>query len=189
MPRPALVVPEQTSPPVREALAALPPGLGVFRMLAHAETALRPWLALGGALLGSLQLDPALRELAILRAAVIAGCDYERVQHEAIATGVGVRRDQVAALAAGRAGGEEFDAREALVVRFVGEVIGNDGSATASVAEVEEALSAREVVELMLVIAQYHGLALLLNTTGVEPDPPVAMAVVEAAQANRDVQP
>jgi AhpD family alkylhydroperoxidase len=188
MPRPALVVPDQASPPVREALAALPPGLGVFRMLAHAETAFRPWLALGGALLGSLQLDPVLRELAILRVAAIAGCDYELVQHEAIAAGVGVRPDQVVALAAGRSAGDEFDVRETLVLRFVGEAIDNEGTATTSVAEVEEALSAREVVELLLVIAHYHGLALLLNTTGVEPDPPAAMAVVEAARANRDVQ-
>lgn len=189
MPRPALVVPEQTSPPVREALAALPQGLGVFRMLAHAETAFRPWLALGGSLLGSLQLDPALRELAILRVAVVAGCDYERIQHEAIAAGVGARPDQVAALAALRTAGKEFDRREELVLRFVDEVIANDGSAAASVAEVEEALSAREVVELLLVISQYYGLALLLNTTRVEPDPPAAMAVVEAAQSNRDAQP
>jgi AhpD family alkylhydroperoxidase len=189
MPRPALVVPEQASPPVREALAALPPGLGVFRMVAHAETAFRPWLALGGALLGRLELDPSLREIVILRVAAIADCDYELVQHEAIATGVGVRSDQVAALAAGGSAGEEFDAREALVLRFVDVVLDNRGAVTELVAEVEEALSAREVVELLLVVAHYHGLALLLNATGVEPDPPAAMAVVEAAQDNRDVQP
>lgn len=187
MPRPALVIPDQTSPPVREALAALPPGLGVFRMVAHAETAFRPWLALGGALLGSLRLDPSLRELAILHIAVIAKCDYERVQHEAIATGVGVCPDQVAAVVAGRISGEQFNQREALVLRFVEEVVNNRGAAL--VAEVEEALSAREVVELLLVIAQYHGLALLLNTTELEPDPPAAMAVVEAAEANRGARP
>jgi AhpD family alkylhydroperoxidase len=172
MPRPALVVPENTAPAVREALAALPPGLGVFRMVAHAETAFRPWLA--------------LRELAILRVAVVAGCDYERVQHETIATGVGARPEQVAAVAAGRTSGEEFDTLEALVLKFVGEVVDNGGTAPSLVAELEEALSAREVVELLLVIAHYYGLALLLNTTEVEPDPPVAMAVVEAAEANRD---
>lgn len=188
MPRPALVVPERTAPAVREALAALPPGLGVFRMVAHAETAFRPWLALGGALLGSLQLDPALRELAILRVAAIAGCDYERVQHEAIATGVRVRPEQVAAVVAGHVSGDEFDERETLVLRFVGEVIDNRGAEAALVAEVEEALSAREVVELLLVISHYYGLALLLNTTGLEPDPPAAMAVVEAAEANRHTQ-
>jgi 4-carboxymuconolactone decarboxylase len=187
MPRPAPVVSAQAPPPVREALDALP-DLAVFRMLAHAESAFRPWLALGGALLGALQLDPALRELAILRVAMLAGCDYELIQHEAIAAGVGVRHDQVEALAAGRATGAEFDPREALVLRFVAAVIDNDGTAAASLPQLEDALSAREVVELLLVIAQYHGLALLLNTTGVEPDPPTAMAVLEAAQANRDVQ-
>jgi AhpD family alkylhydroperoxidase len=158
-------------------------------MVAHAETAFRPWLALGGALLGSLELDPALREMAILRVAVIGGCDYELVQHEGIAAGVGVRPEQVAALVAEQAFGDEFDQREALVLRFVDAVIDNHGSAAALVVELEEVLSAREVVELLLVIAHYHGLALLLNTTGLEPDPPAAMAVVEAAQANRDVQP
>ena len=71
-------------------------------------------------------------------------------------------------------------------MRFVGEVIENTGTAAALVQEVEEVLSAREVVELLLVIAHYHGLALLLNTTGVQPDPPAALALVEAAQTSPD---
>jgi AhpD family alkylhydroperoxidase len=181
MPRPAPVVPAEATPKVGKTLEALPP-LGVFRMVAHAETAFRPWLALGGAILGSLQLDPRLRELAILRVAAIAGCDYERTQHEGIAIGVGARPEQVAAVVAGRSSGPEFNAEEVLVLRFVGEVIESQGAGEDLVAELEAALSAREVVELLLVISHYHGLALLLNTTGVPPDPPSAMAVVEAAQ-------
>ena len=180
MPRPAPVVPEQADPAVGRTLEALPP-LNVFRMVANAETAFRPWLALGGALLSSLQLDPKLRELATLRVAGIAGCDYERVQHEPIAIGVGASPEQVVALAAGRAGGDEFSAEEELVLRFAGETIENRGAGAELVAEVEAALSAREVVELLLVSAHYHGLALLLNTPGVEPDPPAGMSVVEAA--------
>ncbi len=70
------------------------------------------------------------------------------------------------------------------MLRFVGETIENRGAGL--VAEVEAALSAREVVELLLVVAHYHGLALLLNTTGVEPDPPAGMSVVDAA-GRRDV--
>ena len=111
MPRPAPVDPAQAAPRVREALEALPP-LGVFRMIANAETAFRPWLAFGGALLGALELDPKLRELAILRVAAIVDCDYERAQHEGIATGVGARPEQVAAVLAGRIDGDEFDALE-----------------------------------------------------------------------------
>lgn len=185
MPRPSLVIPELASPEVREALDALP-SLGVFRIVAHADTAFRPWLALGGALLGSLKLDPLLRELAILRVAVMTGCDYERVQHEAIAVGVGVRGDQVVALRARRESGKEFEGKQALVVRFVGEVISNRGADL--VAELEEALSAREVIELLLVIAYYHGLALLINATGLQPDAPASMAVVEAAKSKRNFQ-
>ena len=163
-----------------------PPGLAVFRMVANAETAFRPWLALGGALLGSLQLDPVLRELAILHVAVIAECDYERVQHEAIATGVGTRPDQSLRSSPGASWRAVRSARGACPSLRRG---GGRRPRRHVGRRAQAALSAREVVELLLVITHYHGLALLLNTTGVEPDPPAAMAVVEAAQANRDVQP
>jgi 4-carboxymuconolactone decarboxylase len=64
---------------VREALEAVPP-LNIFRTMAHAETAFRPWLRWGGVLLGELELDPALRELAILRVAQqTPNAEYEGV--------------------------------------------------------------------------------------------------------------
>jgi 4-carboxymuconolactone decarboxylase len=53
---------------VREALDNLPP-LNIFRTLAHAETAFRPFLRFGGAVLGQMSLDPVVRELAILTVA------------------------------------------------------------------------------------------------------------------------
>ena len=77
--------PERLPAPAREALDAVPP-LGVFRMMANAETAFRPWLRWGGVLLGDLALDPLLRELAILRVARLTPhADYEWVQHAPIA--------------------------------------------------------------------------------------------------------
>jgi len=71
-------------------------------MIGHAETVLLSWLGLGGALLSSLSLDPVLRELVILQVAACTGCDYERVQHEAIAAGVGVPAEAAAAVADGQ---------------------------------------------------------------------------------------
>jgi 4-carboxymuconolactone decarboxylase len=180
MSRPAPLDPEQATPKVKEALAGLPP-LDVFRMVAHAETAFRPWLALGGALLSSLELDPKLRELAILRVAQITGCDYERAQHEPIALGVGASPEQVAAIAEGRSDGAEFGPEEEMVLRFVGETIEKSGADATRAAEVEEAFSARELVELLLVISHYHGLAMLLNTTGVEPESPAGMPLIDVA--------
>jgi hypothetical protein len=75
-----------TAPPrVRQALELVPP-LNVFRTMAHADTAFRPWLRWGGTLLGDLELDPVLRELAILHVARLTPhAEYEWVQHVPIA--------------------------------------------------------------------------------------------------------
>src|SRR5690348_2852355 len=71
------VDPEQCPEKVRQALEAAPP-LNVFRMLAHAETAFRPWMRFGGALLAASEVDAVQRELAILRVAKLTpGADYE----------------------------------------------------------------------------------------------------------------
>src|ERR671936_2929568 len=85
-----------TAPPrVREALGAVP-ALNLFLTMAHADTAFRPWLRWGGALLGELKLDPVLRELTILHVARLTPhAEYEWVQHVPIALAVGVTKEQV----------------------------------------------------------------------------------------------
>src|SRR5664279_2144784 len=83
---------------VRKLLDVLP-DLHVFQMVGQAPTLFGPWLALGGAILASLELDPLLRELAILQVACTSGCEYERLQHGAIAVGVGASNEQVTLLA------------------------------------------------------------------------------------------
>src|SRR3954453_8806453 len=83
---------------VREALENLPP-LNIFRTLAHAETAFRPFLRFGGAVLGRMQLDPIVRELAILTVAHEAEAEYEWIQHVAIAKAVGATDAQIGAIA------------------------------------------------------------------------------------------
>src|SRR3954447_9071940 len=83
---------------VREALDQLPP-LNIFRTLAHAETAFRPLLRFAGSVLGRMQLDPLVRELAILVVAHEAEAEYEWIQHVAIAKQVGATDEQIAAIA------------------------------------------------------------------------------------------
>ena len=92
------VDPAGASEPVRDALERVPP-LNIFRMMANADSAFRPWLRWGAALLGKLELDPLLRELAILRVARLTPhAEYEWVQHVPIAQAVGASDEQVAAL-------------------------------------------------------------------------------------------
>lgn len=169
---------------VREALEVLPP-LNVFRMVAHAETAFRPWLRFGTALLGAAELDAKLRELAILRVARLTpGADYEWVQHVPILLAVGGDEAQVAALAAGDLDAPCFGADERLVLRFTTEVVRDAAPGEATWAATARRFSPREIMELLLTIGQYMMLGRIMATTQLDIDGPFGTAVAAgAAQA------
>jgi alkylhydroperoxidase family enzyme len=161
--------PDNSPEPVREALAALPP-LNIFRMLSHAETAFRPFLRFGGAILGQLKLDPRLRELAIIQVAADAKADYEWVQHVAIAA-VEARRLDDPSLGDG----------ERAVLRFAGEVVAGPRVSDAAFASVRDQLSPQEIVELLLTVGNYLMLARVMTTLELELDDPAGGQVLGSA--------
>lgn len=165
--------PETAPEPVREALAAVPP-LNIFRMLSHAETAFRPFLRFGAAILGRLELDPKLRELAILQVAADAEARYEWVQHAAIARDVGVSDEQIAAVERGDiATDKSLGEVERAVLAFASEVVAGPRVGDATFEAVSEHLSPREIVELLLTIGEYLMLARVMTTLELELDEPV----------------
>ena len=173
------VDPNEAPEPVREALEALPP-LNIFRMAANAETAFRPWLRLGGALLSSLELDARLRELAILRVGRLERAEYEWVQHVPIARSVGASDEDIAAVE--RDDLDSLDPLTRSVLRFTTEAVRDVRVSEDTVAEVREhGLSPREVVELLLVISYYMGVARLTESAGVEVDGPLGDEVAASA--------
>lgn len=169
----------------RRALERLPP-LNIFRMLGHAPTALRPYLRFGGALLSELELDPALRELAILQTARSAEAEYEWVQHVTMAEAVGVSRAQIAALQDGRLDDEALDARERAVVRFTAEVVAAPHPAPEHLERLREHLTDREVVELLLVVGSYTMLGRVMTVLGVDLDESLGPDVLASAQRRRE---
>ena len=98
-----LVTPGQGTPEQDEFLAAVPP-INLFRAYAHAPKTAMAVAQLGGALLYESGLDARVRELAILRAAHCADCDYEIVHHERIGRDVGLGEAELAAV---RPGGDD----------------------------------------------------------------------------------
>jgi len=176
------VDPEQASEPVREALGVVPP-LNVFRMTAHAETAFRPWLRWGGVLLGDLQLDPLLRELAILYVARLTPhADYEWVQHVPIAKAVGATDEQIDSLSHGDPQAAAFNELQWAVLRFTREVVRDARAGDECFAIVAAELSPREIIELLMVIGQYMMLARVMATTDMELDEPLGEDVIESAR-------
>jgi 4-carboxymuconolactone decarboxylase len=165
--------PKRLPDAAREALEATPP-LGVFRMMANAETAFRPWLRWGGVLLRDLALDPVLRELAILRVARLTPhADYEWVQHVPIARAVGATEDQVAALERDDVEAGCFSDAERTLLRFTTEVVLDARASDATFDSITKLLSAREMIELMMVIGQYMMLARVMATTELDLDEPL----------------
>lgn len=171
------VDPEQAPPSMREALDVVPP-LNVFRMLAHTESAFWPYVDYNAVLLAKLELSPVLRELAILRVAALDRCDYERIHHEAIARKVGASEEQVAAAVDPGAAGDGIDS---LVYRFTTEMVHDNRGAAETTAELYAAIGARQMIELVMAITHYHGLAALVATLELDVEEPDGLSVLAGA--------
>jgi alkylhydroperoxidase family enzyme len=172
------VDPEQASPPVRRALEALP-ALNIFAMLAHADSAFIPYLRFGRALLTELQLDPQLRELAILLVAARTGAEYEWIQHVGIAKAIGVDDERISAVERGELEAPCFDADALVLLRFAAEVLDGPRAEDATFRALSERFPAREIVELLLVIGSYQMLARAMTTLDIDLDEAAGGAVLE----------
>jgi len=174
------VDPATAAEDVRTLLAALPVQLNVFRMMAVAETSFRPMLSLGQSILARQQLDARLRELAILRVARLSRCEYEWVQHVPIARATGCSDDEIAAIERGDVAALEPRARA--VVELTTEIVERVRAGDAALAAARAQLPDREVVELVLAVGYYMMIARLLETAGVDVDPPAGTRVVDSVR-------
>ena len=175
------VDPATAPEPVRDAFERIPP-LNVFKLIAHAPTAFRPWLRYGAALLADTELDPILRELVILRvAALTPGGEYERVQHEALAEAVGATPEQIA----GARTGEGLGGDDALVVTFTEQVLRHGEPDEATFTAVHERFGDRQLMELLLVIGHYQALAHVFAATKIDLDEAAGEQVAASAARSR----
>jgi alkylhydroperoxidase family enzyme len=87
---------------------------------------------------------------------------------------VGVSEPQVAALARDEPEDDCFNEREKIVLRFTSEVVTDARPSERVLEQAKGELSAREVVELLMVIGQYMLVGRVMATTEIEMDEPVA---------------
>ncbi len=175
------VDPQAASPLVREALDALPP-LNIFAMLAQADSAFVPYLAFAGVLLAQLELDPKLRELAILLVAARTGAEYEWVQHVGISRALGILDKQISAIERGELQAGCLDPDAQVVLRFTAEALESPRVSDATFAALSDRFPPRQIVELLLVIGSYHMLARVMTTLDIDIDLAVGSAVVDEAK-------
>src|SRR2546421_6009339 len=157
--------------PVRDALERLPP-LNIFKLLANAETCFRPFLRLGQAILTQQELDPLLRELAILQTARLTPAEYEWVQHVEIAKAVGASEEQVRAVEDGDLAAGCFDPDQRLVLELTSQIVRDARPSDELFDRASERFSPREIVELTIAVGYYMAIARGMEVADIDLDPP-----------------
>jgi Carboxymuconolactone decarboxylase family. len=105
--------PTQAEGRARKAYTKLP-DLNIFRMLGHSGDMIDNFTKLGNSILVYGDLNPVLREIAIVRTGVLRRSSYEVHQHEAISRKLGMTDDLIAAITAERvqAAAKVFECRQ-----------------------------------------------------------------------------
>jgi 4-carboxymuconolactone decarboxylase len=160
---------EDAPPHVAERLRRAP-DLNIFKLVAHAHDTLGPWLRFGASILRDLELDPELREIAILRVARLTpGARYEWVQHESIARDIGIAPERIE----GARTGQGATPDDALVIRFTEQVVSDASPDDETLSTARQRFTSREIVELLLVIGQYMMLGRVMATAQIDLDLPI----------------
>jgi len=158
---------------VRTLLERVPGGLdapfNIFTAFAHHSALMRRWLPFGTALLSG-ELPARDREILILRTAWNCRAAYEWGHHATIGRAAGLTDEEIARVPRGPtdASWSTFDAAllRAADELHAGAVL-SEASWTALAARYQE----RQLIEVPMVVGQYHMVAVLVNSLGVEPDP------------------
>ena len=150
----------------REAYAKLPP-LNIFRMLGHSGDMLDAFIKLGNAILVYSELDPVLREIAIVRTGVLRGSTYEVFQHERISRQLGMSDDLIRAIHEGPEA-KAFNEMQRLVMRLTDDIVKNTRASDATFKPLAEKLSYKELQELVITIGYYTMVSCFLETFDVD---------------------
>ena len=185
MARLPLIDPAAATGDAKRVLDNMPNTLNIFRMMAHAETHIKPVVKLGGAILSKQELGAKERELLILQVANLEGGEYEWNQHVPIALGCDALMEQVDALERGEIDDPAFSEAERALLAFSKEVIENVRVGDGTFRAVHAHFSDREIVEAIFTIGFYMMMARLTEATRTDIDPPAGMAVVDALNKAR----
>jgi alkylhydroperoxidase family enzyme len=151
-----------------EFLDKLKPHLNIYRMLANSEAGLKGFVRMGNALLFRCELDPVLREFAIIRVGRLSRAAYEVFQHERIGREAGISDEKIVALRDATIESPVFSDNEKAVLRFADDVVRNVKASDKTLKAVRAFLTPGAIVELTLTVGYYMMVCRFLETTGVE---------------------
>ena len=164
---------------VAPVLQSTPPGaeqplgeLNIFATLARNPELFKSWLPFGGYLLTAGTLSFRDRELLILRTGFNCGSPYEWGQHVRIALAGEIDRGTIDRVAAGPDAPGWKEADRALL-RAADELHAASKISDGTWAALAESYDERQLIEITMLVGQYHMVAFALNSLGVQREPGV----------------
>jgi len=139
----------------------------IHRTVANAPNLLRRFVALADELRNGTELDPKLRELALMTVGRLTGAEYEFVHHWNISFKVGVRRDQLEQLA-DYAASPAFNDQERAVMRYAEEATRNVRVSEVTFDALRGFLDNLRITELVMNVAFYNTVVRVIVPCGVE---------------------
>ena len=144
--------------------------LNIFTTLVRHPELFKNWMQFAGFLLLGGRLPFADRELLILRTGYNCRSPYEWGQHARIAVNGGIEREVVDRVAAGP-DAPGWDERQAALLRAADELHADARISDATWGDLARHLDEQQLIELPMLVGQYHLVAFTLNSLGVQPEP------------------
>jgi len=145
------------------------PPINIFRMLAHTGPLFGRFMQFGQGILAETEIDPELRELAILRVGHLSGASYEVQQHETISRQMKMREELIAAARTGDT--KDLTEIEAQVMAYTDDVVKNVKASDATFNPLLDKLGVRQIQELTITIGFYMLVSRYLETFEVDLEP------------------
>ena len=144
--------------------------LNIFATLANHPKLLKRWSQFGGTLLFGGELPPRDRELLILRTGWLCDAEYEWGQHVMIAQALGVEDAEIERIPQDSIS-DNWGPRDRALLTAADELHNNNRISDETWAALAAEYNHRQLIEICMVIGQYHLVAFTLNSLGVEPEP------------------
>jgi alkylhydroperoxidase family enzyme len=141
--------------------------LNLDRQLLHSAPLARGWNSLMGAIRGEMKLDGRLRELVILRVAVLNRAPYEFTQHAPVALAEGLSQAQVAAVRSWQ-DSPLFDGRTRAALAYADVMTQQVQVPQGLFDALRLHLDDREMVELTATVAGYNMVSRFLEALQIE---------------------
>jgi alkylhydroperoxidase family enzyme len=143
------------------------PAANIFATLVRHPGLFRKWMPFGGKLLGGGKLPARDRELLILRTGWNCRSEYEWGQHVRIGRNSGLTDEEIQRVPDGP-DATGWDAFDALLLRAADELHEDAFIGDKTWASLAERYDTKQLIEVPMLVGQYHLVAFTLNSLGVQ---------------------